>query len=447
MATPDPRLQRLLGDPALAAVRQRLRRYFERGGEAEGVLQFSRLAPAEHEALTLLSGRPARPARSLRLDLAELQQRLQSAGIAESLRAALEQLDGPITDLLAERSASQARWQAALSRPGGDTGLQAWLHSPGAAGLLKRLARQDAELAEALLGQASSVLARLPASGMPRSQLAAQLLGDAHGLDAGRPVAALVLAAWRHGEFLRLPRAGAPSEDPADTTGHGAIDDPTTDAIDDTLEGPPDTTPGPAADERARDTWARAGVLVNELARPALVLNLPPPAGTYALPCWPGEPGYLSLRWLLRAVPDWPVAGRTVFVCENPNLLAIAAERLGTACAPLVCTEGMPAAAQRTLLQQLVRCGAALRYHGDFDWPGLRIANQVLRFDGATTWRMSASDYETAARHTLAARHALTGPDVEATWDAGLAPAMRRHGLAIAEEAVADGLIDDLSSA
>lgn len=424
MTTPDQRLQRLLGGPALAAVRKRLRRHFERAGTAEGVLQFGQLLPAEREALALLSGRPARSTRSLRLDLADLQARLQSAGIAGSLREALEQLDGPIADLLDARIAAEAGWRAMLSRSDRDLSLHAWLQAPAAAGLLKRLSRQDADAADKLLSLAGSVLARLPATGLPRSQLAAEMLGDAHALDAGRPVAALVLAAWRHAEAAR----GMPAT-------------PGDEALDDTPEEPS----GPAADERARDTWARAGVLVNELARPALVLNLPIPPGLNSVPWLPGEPAYLSLRWLLRAAPDWAVAGRTVFVCENPNLLAIVAERLGTRSAPLVCTDGMPAAAQRTLLQQLTRSGARLRCHSDFDWAGLRIASHLLRLPGATPWRMGTPDYQSAVRAAAPARHLLTGAETSAAWDSQLAPAMRRYGVAIAEEALAHSLLDDLS--
>ncbi|RZL37359.1 MAG: TIGR02679 family protein, partial [Rubrivivax sp.] len=200
------------------------------------------------------------------------------------------------------------------------------------------------------------------------------------------------------------------------------------------------------ADERTRDIWARAGVLVNELARPALVLNLPTFVGMRAVPWLAGEPHYLSLRWLLRAMPPWAVAGRTIFVCENPNLLAIAAEQLGARCAPLVCTDGMPAAAQRTLLQQLQQSGAHLHYHGDFDWAGLRIANHVLYQAGASPWRMGATDYEAAAGSAASAPHVLTGREAQATWDSQLASTMRRYGLAIAEEAVAEALIDDLSA-
>ena len=74
----------------------------------------------------------------------------------------------------------------------------------------------------------------------------------------------------------------------------------------------------------------------------------------------------------------WAVAPRDGYVCENPNLVAIAADALGPHCAPLVCTDGMPAASQRAVLSQMVCAGARLRYHGDFDWPGIAIGNAVV---------------------------------------------------------------------
>jgi uncharacterized protein (TIGR02679 family) len=168
-----------------------------------------------------------------------------------------------------------------------------------------------------------------------------------------------------------------------------------------------DVVLGPAAGaERIRETWARAGVLVNELARPALFLNLPT-SGTESDRWPPGEPAYASLRSLLRAPPRWDAAGRNVYVCENPNLLAIAADRCGAGCAPLVCTDGMPAAAQRCLLSQLVQADARLRYHGDFDWPGLRIGNHVMREHGAEPWRFGAIDYLAAVRAAASMAHPL----------------------------------------
>ena len=138
------------------------------------------------------------------------------------------------------------------------------------------------------------------------------------------------------------------------------------------------------------------------------------------------------------------MADQAVFVCENPNLVAIAADRLGVRCAPLVCTDGMPGAAQRTLLSQLAQAGARLRYHGDFDWPGVQIANHVMCTWGAHPWRLGALDYEAAAAGAPHARRDLPDAGIVASWDASLAPAMQRLGLAIAEEAVAAPLLGDL---
>jgi uncharacterized protein (TIGR02679 family) len=267
---------------------------------------------------------------------------------------------------------------------------------------LKRLSAGRPETAVELVRAALSVLARLPAAGVPRAQLAAASLGDAHALDAGSPVATLVLSALRHAA----------------------------------------TTDEDAGGERSRAVWAAAGVLVNELARPALALNLPgllEQGGVAA-----GEPAYLSLRRLLRSPPAWSVQGRMVFVCENPNLLALAADRLGPRCAPLVCTEGMPAAAQRTLLWQLAAAGATLHYHGDFDWPGLRIAGQVLREHGARPWRLAAVDYLAAVARAPRPGRALEDAAVATPWDAALAAAMRQERLAIDEEALAETLLADL---
>lgn len=280
----------------------------------------------------------------------------------------------------------------------------AWLRTPVALTLLERLGR-DPDRAAQLFADSDMVLRRLPATGLTRSQLAAETLGDAHALDAGRPVATLVLAAWRHGE------AG---------------------------------TPWNAADgrERARDVWARAGVLVNELARPALYLNLPATAGTVV----PGEPAWLSLRLLLRSPPAWCLSGCRIFVCENPNIVAIAADSLGAACAPLVCTDGMPAAAQRVLLDQLTAAGALLHYHGDFDWPGVGIGNLVMRRWNAVPWRFGAADYlHAVGRYATMRRPDPDAVNVEATWDPELGRAMRECGLTIAEEAVVQELLGDLS--
>ncbi|MDP1651002.1 MAG: TIGR02679 family protein [Rubrivivax sp.] len=395
-----PRLRRLLGGDGLAALRQRLRQRLE-GGDPAAPLRLGSLSDEEHAALAALAGRPARRTASMLLDLRAIDAALARAGLAASLRDALEALDGPIVDRAAARLRLQTRWQD-LVQACAHPGLRAVLQSARGLGLLKRLSAGRPETAGELVRAALSVLARLPVAGVPRAQLAAATLGDAHALDAGSPVATLVLSALRHAA----------------------------------------TTDEDAGGERSRAVWAAAGVLVNELARPALALNLPGllgPGGVMA-----GEPAYLSLRRLLRSPPAWSVQGRAVFVCENPNLLALAADRLGPLCAPLVCTEGMPAAAQRTLLWQLAAAGAVLHYHGDFDWPGLRIAGQVLREHGARPWRLAAVDYLAAVARAPRPGRGLDDAAVDTPWDAALAAAMRQERLAIDEEAVAETLLADL---
>jgi uncharacterized protein (TIGR02679 family) len=393
------RLQRLLGGDELAGLRKRLRRHFELGGESS-VLALTRISEIERNALAGLLGRPLRLADSMRIDISAVDAVLQRAQLADCLRHAIEILDGPIINRTAVRAALQDQWDE-VRRACEVPQLETLLAEPRGMGLLKRISRNDPQVGARLCDFVQRVMRRLPAAGMARSQLAAEALGDAHALDQGRPVATLVLAA------LRRQRND-------------------------------DRQP----DESPREIWADSGVLVNELARPALCLNLPA-GGAFT----PGEPTYLSLRLLLRTPPRWEVAGRTVFVCENPNVVAIAADALGKASAPLVCTDGMPAAAQRTLLTQLASAGARLRYHGDFDWPGLNIGNCVMRGFGAQPWRYGMQDYIAAVPAIdVANREPLSGASVGADWDAGLTAAMLSHGCAIHEEEVVDVLVRDVGA-
>lgn len=398
----DPRLARLLGGEHLTDLRRRLRRRFE--GAAPGSFRLDGLSPDERAVLAGLMGKPPSQAKSIEVDISGIDDALRRAGLAESLKQALERLDGPIVDRAALRAEQNARWRAA-AESARHPALVAMLQTPTGLGLLKRLAHQSLDRARHLCIQANSVLERLPVDGVARAQLAAETLGDAHALDFGRPCATLVLAALRGGVLQAEDVASEPAK------------------------------------ERVREQWARAGVLINELARPALVLNLPVRGGMLFSP---GEPGYASLRLLVRSKPSWDVGGRTVFICENPNVVAIAADRLGAKCASLTCTDGMPAAAQRTLLRQLADGGARLRYHGDFDWPGIAIANQVMGSFGAIPWRFCTGDYDLALRGRERSGYQLKGEPVTACWDDGLAPAFRARGLAVAEEALADDLINDL---
>ncbi|MDZ7827369.1 MAG: TIGR02679 family protein [Gammaproteobacteria bacterium] len=251
--------------------------------------------------------------------------------------------------------------------------------------------------------------ARTPARTRNRpGTLAAGVLHDAHGLDPGRPVAGLVrsaLASWFRD---------------ADGTG-------------------PD---------RERALWARAGVLVGgDITSTVLALGLQADdegatgrmmnALTAA-----GEPGYLTLRQLVRDRPRWAVAGREVFVCENPAVVAEAAEHLGSTSAPLIATLGRPSAAALTLLGQLRDAGARLHYRGDLDWPGISIANDVIRQFDARPWRL---DVATLAACSDLPGSPLHGRPVEACWNERLAGALLERGSALQEEQLIELLLSDLA--
>src|ERR1043166_358629 len=270
----DDRLKRLLGGAELASLRLRMRRYFERvdNGAPGEVLIMNQLSVSEHEALALLTGRPARLAKSVRINIRQLDAALKGAGIAESLRAALELIDGPIENRAARRISIQAQWESITRDCCFHVVLSDWLSTPASIRLLKRLPRQNPVHAQHLLERADIVIRRLPANGIPLAQLAAETLGNAHALDSGEPMSTIILAAWRHLERKQTSPVRLLEENNA----HDELQ---------------------LHDERVRDVWARSGVLVNELARPVLFLNLPVADHNMILGT-PGEPSYLSLRRL-----------------------------------------------------------------------------------------------------------------------------------------------------
>jgi uncharacterized protein (TIGR02679 family) len=220
--------------------------------------------------------------------------------------------------------------------------VRAWLVALREQGVLARLAGSDgpgeaASLAEAAL----EVIRRLPASGAPLAVLASEACHNPHALDSGRPVATLVLR-WA-----------------AAFTGRDGV---------------------PVLARDRRQLWSDVGVTCDPLSASVLVLGLRARgrgllATTLAAHADAGEPLRLTLRQLL-GHPLASLHGR-VHVCENPAVVAAAANRLGAACCALVCVEGMPDTAGDRLLGMLA-AGAPLAFHCDFDWGGVRIGNVLV---------------------------------------------------------------------
>jgi uncharacterized protein (TIGR02679 family) len=392
--------------PVWAAARERLER---NGIEPRGTLTVRGLDRAGRHAVSGLVGRPVLR-ETVRLELAVLDDAARERGGAAGLVALLEALGGPLRNRVAERSASAAareaphaaarEWLAAnpaVSPPW----VEEWLSAVRGSGLLSRL--DDADLAGRRLVQALQVAHRLMTAGTPsaRNVLAATVTGDAHALDDGTVLSQLVLRA------LAL-----------------ATGDPL-----------------PATTGERRALWERFGVSADTVSSTALVLGLRPvdesaAAARLRAAADAGDPVHVT-GWDLARTAVTVSAGTWVLVCENPRVLEAVAQRCGGRVA-VACTSGMPGVVAVELLRRLRAGGAELAYHGDFDWPGIAIANRLVAQLGCTPWRMSGSDYLTAVRPDGLP---LQGQPVEPSWDAALGAAMREHGVAVHEEAVLDTML------
>lgn len=384
--------------PLWAAARRRLERSGLELGTSPLVLRG--LSTAERDAIAGLMGEAPVPAPlPVRVSPARLDGVLRSGRSGAGLADVLTALGGSLQDRRAERAdreaAARSQWEAAAAHPAfaRHPGLVGWLDALRRTGLVSRLGGPDA--GELLLG-ALDVVAALPAD--PPEVMAvhaARSLGDAHALDPDRAVGTLVVRALAH-----------LAERPMPTTS-----------------------------EERRDLFARFGVIVDELSARVLVLGVAHPAIGAA-----DEPAWLTLRSLRRAtITAWN--GELVRVCENPAVVAAAADDVGAGSGALVCTNGVPDAAFHQLARQAGAAGRPLAVHADFDAGGLRIAASIMARTGARPWRYEVDDYRRVASRGLP----TLGDELPATpWSPGLSPQMRRTGRAVHEEAVLDVLIDDL---
>lgn len=406
-----PRLQRTFSSPALSWVLERLRQRLERGQPLQGVLTLRNATADQREAVDRLLGRPPTRGSSLSVDLGQLEATLRHAEMCRTLAEAAEALLGPVANKRLARAECAAQWLQLFDdqrcRMNGNPRRMNWLADLQATGLLRRLSRDDLDRARSLLQQAMRVLEALPCQGVPLAEFAANILGDSHALDAGRATATLVLRAF----------------------------------------GEEDGSEGAHAVENRRDAWAAVGVMLDELSTPVLTLNVRADGDSLTgrslnLHAAAGEPCRVSIRQLLRHPPRFdPQTLRAVYMCENPTVVAAAANRLGARSAPLVCIEGQPKTAARLLLDGLTAAGIRLLYHGDFDWSGIRIANLIISRHGAAPWRFDTHSYRTRKGTKL-----LFGEPVPASWDADLMPGMVAVGRALHEEQVLDDLLGDLAA-
>ena len=393
------------------AVRDRIE---ESGAESARSVTLTALSDPERKALADLHGWKTIPKGPVRIVLAKLDEALKSSNLQSGLVDVVEALGGPLKDRRAEKEAARtvtARfWSGAASHPVvlARPELPRWIKDMRQFGLLRRAARGTSLDDARLLDLALQVVGRLPAHSVLLAVLATETAGDAHALDTGRPLATLVLRAA------------------ACLAGWNEV---------------------PATAVGVRRLWSEVGVLCDPLSANVLVLGLRP-AGSIWLArqlresAEAGEPRRITLRELTRC-PLAVQQATDIFVCENPAIVASAAEELGGRAAPLVCVEGVPSTAAIILLEQLNREGGRIRFHADFDWGGVRIGNLIETHTRGSPWRFSSADYKNALAASSEAGP-LRGVPVSARWDVTLREAMSAAGRAVFEEHVIASLLDDL---
>jgi len=486
------------------AVRARLE---QAGLDSRGRVRIPELTASERLSLQSLIDR----APSKTLDLGSLELHLGRLGLGEDLADALAALGHPVSREPAARRAESAerRRAHALARERvkqwPEDWAEAWIDAVIQAGVLRGY---DREQAGGLLEQVRRVLDALPsAEGDARSlvELAAQVLGSSHALDAGTRLGSAVERALRFRAASRPTRSNAGASVPSAsnasasdasvssasafhfsvsrlTASNAAAASPsqshplasealTSDALAATaspVHGGAYTDPehalehgeaacGPAAGDtlrairslegqRRRELWERAGVRLDLTSAPVLTWCLPVPEASPLGPLMRASstaeiPLHLS-RFALTRHPLEVAPGTRILVVENPRVVEAAAE-LGTR-RPLLCTNGQPSSTVLLALEQLVSAGARLYYHGDFDSPGLSICERMMRL-GLIPWRMAREDYAHAL--AVADRDGIELPiDMHAPgatpWDASLQITFDKERRIVHEERLLPGLLE-----
>lgn len=408
MTTDHERLERLLGTTDTAWLLQRMRTRLEQRGVLTGTISKPQATQGERIAAARLLGRAPRAGQSASISLDTLDDVLRQGAWPEGLESAVVALTGSYLHP-DERRGTREAWQQASDRvrelAERHPAAAPWAESVVRSGGLKR-ATTTPEEAQRLANQLNTLAAALPADTEAIGVLAARLFGDAHALDSRTPLGVL-------GTGLAATLGGA--------------------------------TPGIGAHAR-REAWASVGLIVDELSSWVLTLGLAggthsPTARTLAALTGAGQPSVLTYRQLSTdAVGAIPAV---IHVCENPAVVAAAADRHGTQSAPLVCLSGQPGAAALRLLSLLSEGGAQLRYHGDFDAGGMAIARTLAHRVPWRPWRFAETDYLSAVA-SLPHLAAFSGAAGETPWSPPLSAALDHHRLRVEEESVLEALLRDL---
>lgn len=396
------RLIKIFGSEDWDWCRFRLRKTFESGKTLPNSICLNKPSTSERRAYNAFFSKAGYQG-ALRVNTKTLEQELKTAFHTPNLLAALEICDGPLTNRLALEEQEKKNWQKVQ-----DDALTALPHlaekisKSFEQGIWRRLSAGNLEQAQTWVNALKNLHSTLSKErNIMLTVLAARICGDAHALDRGQALGRLAIKIFcnqqQHDNVLSW-----------------------------------------------RQNWRSLGVIPPETTAPVLCHGIQwPKLGLGDL--WNqstalGEPLRLTFRSLEHA--PTPLSKNPVYICENPTIIEAAARRLGTRCHPIICSDGQASSAAIKLIQMLEQAGAQLFYHGDADWPGIAIANNLFQqFHTIKPWRFNAE-------HLLQA-HELLGPKlegtpIEATWDTAFSKALSKRGRALHEESTLELLLSDL---
>lgn len=392
-----------LADPSLDPLWLGVAAALDRNGMTwRGRLTLPELTPEGRRRLGIVIERPVLPGRRtvLLADVACGVERITGADLVEALGWFGHAPKGRREALRARQAATQERRTALEAVAEELLPVASWL--PGWADAAWRdglLAGRTADEVDGLVRRVVEIVS-LGGAGRSRTEIAAHVLGDAHALDSSTAFATLVTRALAE-------RVGPGSE---------------------------------------RTVWERAGMPPDLVSAPVLTWGLPLfGEGAVAVTARAMTNAALPLHLSAVALRDHTLRvpeGTPVLVVENPRLVENAAQR--RLAAAMLCTNGNATVAPTEAIAALRSGGALLRYHGDFDVPGLAMTKRAHDM-GCTPFLMSERDYRTAL--AVAAAHGVTLPQDSAAapptpWDPALAEVFAAHRLIVHEERVMDEILE-----
>ena len=177
MSTVDiDRLRRLLGGDETRWLIERVRGRLARGRAVAGSVSLAGATTAQRRAVEVLLGRPPGSGRSLTVSLDDLDAVIRRGGVhSDGLGAAVVALTGPVVVLADAQAELEAEWTAALAPLARvaveQPALATWYALPSTRGLARRVCGTPGA-AVPVVASAAALLARLPLTGVPLSQVA-----------------------------------------------------------------------------------------------------------------------------------------------------------------------------------------------------------------------------------------------------------------------------------